>query len=189
MIRVKHKNTGKVLLRLRARSLAGVNLSRMALRGAALPGADLRGANLRGADLRQATWISPGRQLGIDIAWTALAWLVLAVIFTWVIAVLQWAVWEYCPPLHWMVPLLHPIAWFFSVTFGCLARIVMILDRWRCAMWAAPDLRSANLQGADLRGALLTGAKWEGARYDEATRWPGGFDPTRHGVVTELTTE
>jgi hypothetical protein len=37
-------------------------------------------------------------------------------------------------------------------------------------------LRGDALQGARLRLA--------GARYDETTRWPGSFQPARHGAVT-----
>lgn len=54
------------------------------------------------------------------------------------------------------------------------------------------DLRRADLRGAsfrdaqfwevDLRDANLHGADFRGAVYDEFTRWPGGFDPRRHGA-------
>jgi uncharacterized protein YjbI with pentapeptide repeats len=45
------------------------------------------------------------------------------------------------------------------------------------------DLRGAKLQGADLTGANLTGIQLAGALYDAKTRWPSGFDPTRHGAL------
>jgi uncharacterized protein YjbI with pentapeptide repeats len=46
------------------------------------------------------------------------------------------------------------------------------------------DLTDAELDGADLRGADLTGAKiarvtWQRVQYDEKTRFPKGFVPTR----------
>jgi uncharacterized protein YjbI with pentapeptide repeats len=44
------------------------------------------------------------------------------------------------------------------------------------------DLSGADLRGADLRTHLST-AKLKGARYDETTRWPAGFQPSRHGCV------
>jgi uncharacterized protein YjbI with pentapeptide repeats len=55
------------------------------------------------------------------------------------------------------------------------------------------DLRDANLteaslwgaclSGADLRGATLKGVQFTRATYDGATRWPVGFDPTKHGLT------
>jgi hypothetical protein len=45
------------------------------------------------------------------------------------------------------------------------------------------DLHDADLAGADLRGARLKGAVLTGARYDSHTRWPGGFNPQRHGAI------
>lgn len=67
------------------------------------------------------------------------------------------------------------------------------------------DLTEADLAGADLTRAKLTGAKLEqanladadlrlsklhrvalnGARYTAGTRFPGGFDPEKHGMVGE----
>lgn len=39
------------------------------------------------------------------------------------------------------------------------------------------DLRDTDLRGADLRGAVLDDARLEGANWDDATRWPEGFEP------------
>lgn len=44
------------------------------------------------------------------------------------------------------------------------------------------DLSGANLTLANLSGAYLRKARLEGARYDEATRWPDGFDPVAAGA-------
>ena len=51
------------------------------------------------------------------------------------------------------------------------------------------DLRDANLWGVNLWGANLGDANLGdanlgGARSDRWTRWPGGFDPDKAGVVT-----
>jgi uncharacterized protein YjbI with pentapeptide repeats len=64
--------------------------------------------------------------------------------------------------------------------------------RLRGAALIYADLRDSDLEGADLRGSRLGGAtlcrarlrsvKLEGALYDDATRWPPGFDPTRRGA-------
>jgi hypothetical protein len=51
------------------------------------------------------------------------------------------------------------------------------------AVFYDADLRQAKLYGADLRGANLFGTKLEGAEYDQDTKWPTGFDPTRAGAV------
>jgi hypothetical protein len=45
------------------------------------------------------------------------------------------------------------------------------------------DLRGAKLQGADLTGADLKDVQLTGALYDARTRWPSGFDPSRHGAL------
>jgi hypothetical protein len=49
------------------------------------------------------------------------------------------------------------------------------------------DLREANfsdswIRGCDFRGANLAHADFTAAIYDEATRWPEGFDPVEHGA-------
>lgn len=49
--------------------------------------------------------------------------------------------------------------------------------------WA--DLNNANLCGADLSGANLTRANLVAARYDDATKWPSGFDPAKAGAKKE----
>jgi hypothetical protein len=68
----------------------------------------------------------------------------------------------------------------------------------RAAILDGADLRGANLRGADLaearihdadlRGADLTEAfirtaDLTGALYDQHTRWPKGFAPTKHGCI------
>lgn len=55
------------------------------------------------------------------------------------------------------------------------------------------DLTSADLQDADLRGANLTRAELTnallgGALYDDATLWPGGFEPGPAGAIRRLET-
>ena len=39
------------------------------------------------------------------------------------------------------------------------------------------DLRDSDLRGADLTGAVLADARLVGATWDDATRWPEGFEP------------
>lgn len=46
------------------------------------------------------------------------------------------------------------------------------------------DLRRAVLSGCDLRDAQIAGARLSGAVADSATRWPVGFAPAEHGVLT-----
>lgn len=58
------------------------------------------------------------------------------------------------------------------------------------------DLRDADLSGANLTGAMLWGADLTGAdltdavlreaKCDARTRWPEGFDPTRHDTISVL---
>jgi hypothetical protein len=55
-------------------------------------------------------------------------------------------------------------------------------DLTRCNL-AGADLCEADLRGADLPGARLDGANLRDAVYNEATRWPEGFVPQRHGAV------
>ena len=50
------------------------------------------------------------------------------------------------------------------------------------------DLREADLRGADLRGSDMSTADVVGAilyesRYNNATRWPDGFEPQEAGAV------
>ena len=52
------------------------------------------------------------------------------------------------------------------------------------------DLREAGLQGADLRDIRIESTFYERvnveyAVYDDATRWPEGFDPQAYGAVHE----
>jgi uncharacterized protein YjbI with pentapeptide repeats len=57
------------------------------------------------------------------------------------------------------------------------------------ANFSGADLRNADLrggsfvgawfQGSDLRGADLRGADLRAAGYDDATKWPAGFDPVK----------
>jgi hypothetical protein len=74
MIKIKHKITGKVLLKVEAESLRGANLSEANLLGANLLGANLRLANLReanllGANLREANLLGADlRGADIDFA-------------------------------------------------------------------------------------------------------------------------
>lgn len=42
---------------------------------------------------------------------------------------------------------------------------------------------STILRGADLGSADLDGAMLEGAIYDDATRFPAGFDPEKRGLI------
>jgi hypothetical protein len=40
-----------------------------------------------------------------------------------------------------------------------------------------------GLRGADLSTADQTGAIFNGAIYNQATRFPKGFDPNKHGMI------
>ena len=44
------------------------------------------------------------------------------------------------------------------------------------------DLRRSRLGGATLCGADLAGVRLDGALFDDSTRWPQGFDASRHGA-------
>lgn len=46
------------------------------------------------------------------------------------------------------------------------------------------DLREARLAAADLRDTDLRTVRLSGARADASTRWPAGFAPSEHGVIT-----
>jgi hypothetical protein len=45
------------------------------------------------------------------------------------------------------------------------------------------DFRNTNLKGTRLEGANLEGIQLEGAVYDEATKFPLGFDPLKAGAI------
>ena len=45
------------------------------------------------------------------------------------------------------------------------------------------DLQEANLKGANLEGANLQGTDFRGTEYDDATRFPEGFNPGERGMV------
>ena len=50
------------------------------------------------------------------------------------------------------------------------------------------DLNGADLRGADLRGSDMSTANLVGtilyeSKYNNATRWPDGFDPQEAGAV------
>lgn len=54
------------------------------------------------------------------------------------------------------------------------------------AVLTETSFRGANLEGADLRDASvvdITRTNFAGAVYDEATRWPEGFDTREHGML------
>ncbi len=53
------------------------------------------------------------------------------------------------------------------------------VSAWPC--WAAV-LSLANLGGADLFEAILFEADLSGAKYNDATKWPDGFDPVAAGA-------
>lgn len=40
-----------------------------------------------------------------------------------------------------------------------------------------------DLSGADLSAALIEAVDFSGAKYDDATKFPEGFDPSRHGLL------
>jgi Pentapeptide repeats (8 copies) len=50
------------------------------------------------------------------------------------------------------------------------------------AVLRGAHLEGADLCGAQLSGAFLIGAHLEHAQYDNATRWPEGFEPAKHPV-------
>lgn len=71
----------------------------------------------------------------------------------------------------------------FAATRGARIRFRVLQN---CSFEQA-DLRATDLRGSDFRGVDLRTAKLEGARlqfvdYDEATRFPQGFDPAAQGM-------
>jgi hypothetical protein len=84
---IKHKITGKVLLRVKAKTLSGANLSWANLSWANLSWADLSGANLIGADLSGAdlSWadLSGADLSGADLRGVNLSWAKGEFIFNW----------------------------------------------------------------------------------------------------------
>ena len=74
-----------------------------------------------------------------------------------------------------------------NLSFARLTGADLTGAQLRGADLTGADLRGANLYGATLfgahlTGADLTGANLKGALYDDATRWPRGFDPRPHGA-------
>ena len=45
------------------------------------------------------------------------------------------------------------------------------------------DLRGADLRGSDMSTADIKGAILYESKYNNATKWPGGFDPEAAGSV------
>ena len=48
---------------------------------------------------------------------------------------------------------------------------------------SAADLRGADLRGSDMSTAVVVGAILYEAKYNNATRWPEGFNPEEAGAV------
>ena len=74
-----------------------------------------------------------------------------------------------------------------NLSFARLTGADLTGAQLRGADLTGADLRGANLYGATLfgahlTGADLTGANLKGALYDDATRWPRGFDPRPRGA-------
>jgi uncharacterized protein YjbI with pentapeptide repeats len=150
-------------------SLEGADLYRASLQGAELRGADLTGADLRGVDLRGADLSRPDHAFVNELADLGLTWLAAMslplVLFR-----------SFLPAgeLRSMVFLIYAVS---------IAQVLQTSLKWRQALCSPLNMRSAILEEVDLRGAALAGAKLTGARYDTRTRWPKGFDPTRHGAT------
>lgn len=43
-----------------------------------------------------------------------------------------------------------------------------------------------DLSGADLSAAIIEAADFSGAEYDDATKFPPGFDPHQHGMLKTM---
>ena len=168
---------------LEASNLASANLSAANLRGVNLIAANLRGANLRDADLRDA-----------DLGQASL-----------VDADLRGAKLENCSlsravydnTTRWPEGLRPPSLAGANLGDSSLTGANLSAANLRGAsLWLArlenanlrnADLREASLRGAWLMGADLRGAKLEGCSlsrtiYDNATRWPEGFNPPSEAV-------
>jgi hypothetical protein len=166
---ILHKRTRKVLWRMARASLEGADLYRANLQSAELRGADLTGADLRGADLRGADLSRPGHALVNELADLGLTWLAAMSL-----------------PLALFRSLLAPGDLRAMVIIICAASFAQVFQtslKWNEPLRSPRNMRGAILEEADLRGAALAGTKLTGARYDARTRWPKGFDPTRHGAT------
>jgi uncharacterized protein YjbI with pentapeptide repeats len=166
MIEIKHKQTGRLLLRVNADSLVGADLHGLQLGGADLRGADLQYANFSPAvsnehfeDLILAglLWIDHGASLSDANLYGAS---------------LQGA----------------------SLVYVNLKNADLTNANLEGANVAASDLTGANLTGANLASTHFQGRvhykdEWAIGNdltdvvYDEHTRWPEGFDPKEHRLI------
>jgi len=149
-------------------ALRNANLNRATMRNTVLTEADLRGATLRGVDLSEA-------DLHFAIYDSATVW---PTGFT------PQETEAIGPGATLRKALLSGID-----LSGCdLSDATLIRADLSHARLAKANLTRANLRAADLKGADLSGAQLQetnlkDARFDEATQWPGDFNPVAAGAV------
>jgi uncharacterized protein YjbI with pentapeptide repeats len=190
MVEIKHKDTGGLLLRLDADTLAGVDVHSVDLRGADLRGADLGKANLsrwcqKGHDPLPTD--VPRSRRGLDLSGADLTG-----------ANLQEA------------RMLEVNLQSAILASTDLRGANLLLVNLRKADLSHANLEFATMSGCDLTGANLTGANLRTARldstvfrhhpqqptwtslrgailtdtlYDRYTAWPPDYDPQRYGAV------
>jgi uncharacterized protein YjbI with pentapeptide repeats len=139
---------------LRHANLSNANLSNANLTGADLSGAYLRRADLVRANLRRAT-LRDARLFGADLRH---AWL---------------------DEAHLAGANLTDVMFSGAI----LTRADLSGANLTDATLAGATLTQADLCRANLCNVYLREANLRGARYDDATRWPAGFDPEAHGAV------
>jgi len=167
MIEIRHKESGRVMRRVRLASLAGARLRGFKLRGADLRSVDLRGADLRGADLQDAdmaganlngaSLVEVGRGARGDDAlqlhlWLGLLSVAALVATTW---------WPRFPPGPYSI-----LGWLAGLLCIGLAVVLYYKRPWHSE---PPGLRHAKLQRASLQRCYLPGAALDHADLSEAT--------------------
>jgi uncharacterized protein YjbI with pentapeptide repeats len=179
MIEIKHRHTGKRLLRLRLESLVSADLQGVDLRHAdlghqALTGANLSNANLADADLVKASLAGASlRGARLERARLDSSSLIGAVMTQATLA---------------NADLLHASLAEADLTGAVLTGVMLAGAELVDASLAGADLTGANLTkanlaGANLEGARLAGAVLKKARFDNRTRWPANFEPEQHGAI------
>lgn len=209
MVEIRHKETGKLLRRVRARTLACVDLHGADLQQARLNGADLEGANLQATDLR-----------GISLRGANLTGVQLQAAMC-TDADMSGAV--LCAATMRGTKIVGACLAGADLSDADLEGAVLITASFAGARLERANLRGSNLTWAKFHGASLTEVNLEGANlanasfsgmelhavnlegatlgeaavgyyevpiprlagatFDSETRWPAGFDPREWGAL------